>query len=143
MASSDLVSQREAAAILNRSVTAVSRALREGRLTYADPERRLLHRPGLEQRFARTTRSRIDAPQRKAQMEAMHHDSQPLPTSSRPELPPIKTDYWQRLTDKLSCVLDGAPAYWQREPNSAQLRLFCRTLDELRSQVEAEGLEPQ
>ena len=143
MATSDLITQKEAAAILNRSISAVSRALRDGRLEYTDSERRLLHRPGLEERLRQKTRPRIDAPQRKAQMEAMHHDSQPLPTSSRPELPPIKTDYWQRLTDKLSCVLDGAPAYWQREPNSAQLRLFCRTLDELRSQVEAEGLEPQ
>ena len=45
---SNLVTQKEAAAILNRSVSAVSRAIKDGRLTYADPERRLLHRPGLE-----------------------------------------------------------------------------------------------
>ena len=63
----DLISQKEAAAILNRSVSAVSRAIKNGRLEYADPERRLLHRPGLEQRFARNTRPRIDAPQRKTQ----------------------------------------------------------------------------
>jgi len=133
MASSDLVSQREAAAILNRSVSAVSRAIKDGRLEYIDSERRLLHRPGLEARFRQTTRPRIDAPQRKAQMMPMQHEHQP---------PPIATDYWTRLTDKLSVVLDGAPFYWAREPNPAQLRLFCRTLDELRSQVEAEGLGP-
>ena len=135
---SDLVTQKEAAAILNRSVSAVSRAIKDGRLTYADSERRLLHRPGLEARFRQTTRPRIDAPQRKAQRV----------TPDRPEVlaggnpgREISTDYWQRLQDKLSVVLDGANYYWQREPNPAQLRLFCRTLDELRSQVEAEGLE--
>ena len=67
MSTSDLITQRQAAAILNRSVSAVSRAIKDGRLEYADPERRLLHRPGLEQRFARTTRPRVDAPQRKTQ----------------------------------------------------------------------------
>ena len=44
MTTGDLITQKEAAAILNRSVSAVSRALRDGRLTYADSERRLLHR---------------------------------------------------------------------------------------------------
>ena len=57
---SDLITQKEAAAILNRSVSAVSQALKDGRLEYIDSERRLLHRPGLEQRFARKTRPRID-----------------------------------------------------------------------------------
>ena len=133
MASSDLVSQREAAVILNRSVSAVSRALRDGRLTYADPERRLLHRPGLEMRFARKTRPRIDKPQRKTQSAPMPH---------RCESPPIATTYWDRLDQKLQWVLEGGPVYWHREPNPHQLMLFCRTLDELRSQVEAEGLEP-
>ena len=50
---SDLVTQKEAAAILNRSVSAVSRTIKDGRLTYADPERRLLHRPGLEVKFGK------------------------------------------------------------------------------------------
>ena len=53
------------AAILNRSVSAVSRAIRDGRLEYADPKNRLLHRPGLEMRFRRNTRPRVDRPQRK------------------------------------------------------------------------------
>ena len=65
MASSDLVSQKEAAAILNRSISSVSRVIKDGRLEYADPNNRLLHRPGLEMRFARKTRPRIDKPQRK------------------------------------------------------------------------------
>ena len=65
MATGDLITQKEAAAILNRSVSAVSRAIKDGRLEYADPQNRLLHRPGLEMRFRRKTRPRIDRPQRK------------------------------------------------------------------------------
>ena len=134
---SDLVTQKEAAAILNRSVSAVSRAIRDGRLTYADPKNRLLHRPGLEMRFARKTRPRIDKPQRKTQ-------ERPGPKGGfcpgQPE--PIATTYWERLDQKLQWVLEGGPVYWHQEPNAHQLMLFCRTLDELRSQVEAEGLEP-
>ena len=141
MATGDLITQKEAAAILNRSVSAVSRALRDGRLEYADPERRLLHRPGLEVKFRQTTRPRIDAPQRKAQMEAKQHDFQSDAPASKP--PRTSVSYWPRLAQKLEVVLAGAPYYWQRQPNPAQLRLFCRTLDELRSQVEAEGLEAQ
>ncbi|QNI82198.1 hypothetical protein SynRS9907_01354 [Synechococcus sp. RS9907] len=139
MATGDLITQKEAAAILNRSVSAVSRALRDGRLEYIDSERRLLHRPGLEARFRQTTRPRIDAPQRKAQRVTPDRPEVLAGGNPRRE---ISTDYWQRLQDKLSVVLDGAPFYWAREPNPAQLRLFCWTLDELRSQVEAEGLEP-
>ena len=130
---SDLISQKEAAVILNRSVSAVSRAIKDGRLEYADPKNRLLHRPGLEMRFARKTRPRIDKPQRKAQSAPMRH---------RCESSPIATTYWERLDQKLQWVLEGGPVYWHREPNPHQLMLFCRTLDELRSQVELEGLNP-
>ena len=130
---SDLVTQKEAAVILNRSVSAVSRAIKDGRLEYADPKNRLLHRPGLEMRFARKTRPRIDKPQRKTQSAPMRH---------RCESPPIATTYWERLDQKLQWVLEGAPAYWRRESNPHQLMLFCRTIDELRQQCELEGLEP-
>ena len=133
MPNSDLVSQKQAAVILNRSVSAVSRAIKDGRLEYADPKNRLLHRPGLEMRFARKTRPRIDKPQRKTQSAPMRH---------RCESPPIATTYWERLDQKLQWVLEGGPVYWHREPNPHQLMLFCRTIDELRSQVELEGLEP-
>ena len=132
----DLVSQKEAAVILNRSVSAVSRAIKDGRLEYADSKNRLLHRPGLEMRFARKTRPRIDKPQRKTQKPAeprLHGGNSP---------PPIETDYWGMLLQKLAYVLDGAPFYWSREPNAHQLMLFTKTLDELRSQVELEVLEP-
>ena len=130
---SDLVTQKEAAVILNRSVSAVSRAIKDGRLEYADPKNRLLHRPGLEMRFARKTRPRIDKPQRKTQMMPMQHEHQPSP---------IATTYWERLDQKLQWVLDGGSAYWQEPPNPQRLRLFVRSLDELRSQVELEGLTP-
>ena len=132
----DLVSQKEAAVILNRSVSAVSRAIKDGRLEYADSKNRLLHRPGLEMRFARKTRPRIDKPQRKTQKPAeprLHGGNSP---------PPIETDYWGRLLQKLAYVLDGAPVYWSSEPSPHQLMLFTKTIDELRSQVELEGLEP-
>ena len=134
MATTDLVTQKEAAVILNRSVSAVSRAIKDGRLEYADSRRRLLHRPGLQAKFRQTTRPRIDVPQRKSAK------SSPRPKESADDS--IATDYWQRLSDKLSFVLDGAPVYWKREPNPHQLMLFCRTIDELRSQCEMEGLSP-
>ena len=62
MATGDLITQKEAAAILNRSVSVVSRAIRDGRLDYIDSERRLLHRPGLEVKHRQKTRPCIDAP---------------------------------------------------------------------------------
>ena len=133
MPTGDLVSQKEAAAILNRSVSAVSRAIKDGRLQYADPKNRLLHRPGLEMRFARKTRPRIDKPQVKS--------AKPATGEKAPTADSIATDYWARLNQKLTVVMAGSPVYWQREPNPHQLMLFCRTIDELRSQVEAEGLE--
>ena len=131
----DLISQKEAALLLNRSVSAVSRAIKDGRLEYADPKNRLLHRPGLEMRFARKTRPRIDKPQRKTQTAALPKGGF---GSAAPD--PIATDYWSRLDQKLQWVLEGGPAYWSEPSNPQRLRLFCRTLDELRSQVEAEGL---
>ena len=133
MTFSDLVTQKEAAAILNRSVSAVSRAIKDGRLQYADPKNRLLHRPGLEMRFARKTRPRIDKPQRKAQMMPMQHEHQP---------PPIATTYWERLNQKLEFSLGAGPVYWQQPSDPQRLRLFCRTIDELRQQCEMEGLKP-
>ncbi len=139
---SDLISQKEAAVILNRSVSAVSRAIKDGRLEYADPKNRLLHRPGLEMRFARKTRPRIDKPQRKsANREHAPGSSNFRPAGHLHHQPePIETSYWPRLHQKLTVAMAGSPFYWQREPNPHQLMLFCWTIDELRSQVEAEGL---
>ena len=136
MATADLITQKQAAEILNRSVSAVSRALRDGRLEYADSERRLLHRPGLEARFRQTTRPRIDAPQRKTQ-EPVHRGS-----SHTVHPTPIAKTYWERLNQKLEFSLGAGKAYWQQPSDPQRLRLFCKTIDELRSQVELEGLEP-
>ena len=136
MSTGDLITQKEAAAILNRSQSAISRAIHDGRLEYADPVRRLIFRPMLEQRFARKTRPRIDAPQRKTQGSPGRNGG----LTRRSE--PISQDYWERLADKLGFALKGAPAYWSEAPDPQRLRLFCRTLDELRSQVELEGLKP-
>ena len=97
MSFSDLVTQKQAAVILNRSVSAVSRAIKDGRLQYADPKNRLLHRPGLEMRFARKTRPRIDKPQRKTQMKLV--PPRLHPAGEQPE--PIATTYWERLDQKL------------------------------------------
>ena len=105
-------------------------------MTYADSERWLLHRPGLEARFRQKTRPRIDAPQRKTQERPVRKRTETVENSE----PEIATDYWARLNQKLTVVMGGSPVYWQREPNPHQLILFCRTIDELRSQVEAEGL---
>ena len=102
MATGDLITQKEAAAILNGSVSAVSRALRDGRLEYADSERRLLHRPGLEVKFRQTTRPRIDKPQRKS--------AKPAGDQNRSPADPIATDYWSRLNQKLTVVMDGSPS---------------------------------
>ena len=133
---SDLVTQKEAAAILNRSVSAVSRAIKDGRLEYADPKNRLLHRPGLEMRFRRKTRPRIDKPQRKTQ-EPVHRGS-----SHTVQPTPIATTYWERLDQKLQWVLEGGPVYWSQPSDPQRLRLFCRTIDELQQRCEEEGLDP-
>ena len=133
MPTGDLITQKEAAAILNRSVSAVSRAIKDGRLEYADPKCRLIFRPGLEARVAHRTRPRIDMPQRKTQARPMRLEDQPQSFAS---------NYWERLQQKPDLVLSGAPYYWQQDPNSHQLMLFCRTLDLLRQQCELEGLEP-
>ena len=54
-----LITQAEAAQILGRSVSTVSRCLRNGKLHYVDEQRRLLLREGLEDRFRALTRPRV------------------------------------------------------------------------------------
>ena len=63
-----LISVAEAAEILGRSKSTVYAALNSSppRLHYQDVRRRLLLREGLETRFARSTRPRIDKPQAQA-----------------------------------------------------------------------------
>ena len=57
-----LISVKEAAAILNRTPSAIYRALADNRLRFADERNRKLDRRNLEQRFARSTRPRADKP---------------------------------------------------------------------------------
>ena len=136
----DLCTPRQAARILRRSPSTNSRALAQGRLSYIDPEKKLLLRPGLEQRFANAIRRKADATQ-----NAERDDSAAARVAliqDPPSPPEIATMYWERHDQKLQCVLDGGPVYWHREPNPHQLMLSCRTIDELRQQCELEGLEP-
>ena len=67
-ATKTLISVAEAAEILGRSKSTVYAALNSSppRLHYHDVRRRLLLREGLETRFARSTRPRIDKPQAQA-----------------------------------------------------------------------------
>ena len=133
MLEKDLITCQQAAAILGRSPSTISRALTQGRLSYGDTKRKLIYRPGLEQRFANSTRRKADAPQVAIREERV---------SLSPEPEPISQDYWERLAEKLSFVLEGAPAYWALKPDAHHLKVFVRTLDELRQQCEMEGLEP-
>ena len=146
-----MITQAEAARILGRSVSTVSRCLRDGKLHYADESRRLLLRQGLEDRFRAATRPRVDVPQVKSAKAGGKNKPDPdkdcssrlgrqYDTTYQPE--PIAEDYWDRLLQKLTYVMDGAPFYWSRQPNAHQLMLFTKTLDELRSQLELEGLSP-
>lgn len=68
MQNKKLITVAEAAAILGRSKSAIYAALNGSppRLHYHDRSKRLILRDGLEARFARSTRPRIDRPQAKA-----------------------------------------------------------------------------
>ena len=129
MLEKDLITCQQAAAILGRSPSTISRALTQGRLSYGDTKRKLIYRPGLEQRFANSTRRKADAPQVavKDKRIALSPDPEPIPQ-----------DYWERLAEKLSFVLEVAPAYWALEPDAHHLKVFVRMLDELREQCEME-----
>ena len=133
MLEKDLITCQEASENLGRSPSTISLALTQGRLSYGDTKRKLIYRPGLEQRFANSTRRKADAPQVAVKEERV---------ALSPEPEPIAADYWERLAEKLNIVLQAAPAYWAMEPDAHHLKVFVRTLDELRRQVEDEGLEP-
>ena len=140
MLEKDLCTPRQAARILGRSPSTVSRALAQGRLSYIDPDKKLLLRPGLEQRFANATRRKADAPQKAERDDNAAARVALIPDPLSP--PEIATDYWSRLDQKLQWVLEGGPVYWQQPSDPQRLRLFCRTIDELRQQCVIEGLKP-
>ncbi len=139
MREQDLINQKQAATILGRSVSAVSRAVKAGRLEYVDPKRRLFSRPGLEVRYANHTRRRVDQPMVKTQkLGSTSRGSQaPEPESVARTIPET---YWERVADKLDCVLQGCSSYWPVY-DAERLRVFARALDEVRDQTEMEGLE--
>ena len=134
----DLITCQQAAEILGRNPSTISRALAQGRLKYADPTRKLLLRQGLELCFANATRPKADCPQNLKRDDKVAKRLALIPDPPSPS--EIETSYLPRLLQKLTYVMDGAPFYWHREPNAHQLMLFTKPLDELRSQVELEGL---
>ena len=168
MREQDLINQKQAAAIFGRSVSAISRAVKTGRLEYVDPKRRLFSRPGLEVRYPNHTRRRVDQPMVKTQnlgsrpsrSDPVGSKDQPdsmvgrptisllgnsgthvpefLPFESAPERT-IPETYWERVADKLDCVLQGCSNYWPQY-DAERLRVFARALDEVRDQTEMEGL---
>ena len=140
MLEKDFCTPRQAARILGRSPSTISRALAQGRLSYIDPEKKLLLRSGVEQRFANATRPKADCPQKVKRNDKAAERLALIPDPPGP--PEIEDSYWPRLHHKLTVAMAGSPFYWQREPNPHQLMLFCRTIDELRQQCELEGLEP-
>ena len=140
MLEKDLCTPRQAARILGRSPSTISRALAQGRLSYIDPEKKLLLRPGLEQRFANATRRKADAPQKAERDDNAAARVALIPDPPSP--PEIATTYWERLNQKLEFSLGAGPVYWSQPSDPQRLRLFCRTIDELRSQCEIEGLKP-
>ena len=135
MREQDLITQKQAAAILGRSVSAISRAVKAGRLEYVDPKRRLFSRPGLEVRYANHTRRRVDQPQVKRNFQGNDITLIEEPSEERT----IPETYWERVADKLDCVLQGCSHYWPVY-DAERLRVFARALDEVRDQCRAEGL---
>ena len=125
---------------MGRSPSTISRALAQGRLSYIDPERKLLLLPGLEQRFANATRPKADCPQK---VKRDDKTAERLALIQDPPSPPeIAIGYWERLDQKLQMVLEGSPPYWSQGPDPQRLKLFCQSIDLLRAQVELEGLRP-
>jgi hypothetical protein len=89
-----LITVAEAAKVLGRSASTIYAALNASppRLHYHDVKRRLLLRDGLETRFSRSTRPRIDKPQAKA---------------PQPELEPLTFDEkWEIIAEKANKTLD-------------------------------------
>ena len=136
----DLITCQQAAEILGRSPSTISRALAQCRLKYADPTRKLLLRQGLELRFANATRPKADCPQKVKRDDKAAERFALIPDPPSP--PEIATTYWERLNQKLQLVLEGSPSYWSQGPDPQRLKLFCQSIDLLRAQVELEGLRP-
>ena len=101
-----LITVAEAAKVLGRSASTIYAALNASppRLHYHDVKRRLLLRDGLETRFSRSTRPRIDKPQAKA---------------PQPELEPLTFDEkWEIIAEKANETLDCSA--WSAPPWSGE-----------------------
>ena len=133
------ITAKQAAQILGRSPSAISRALASGRLEYCDPQRKLLARHGLEQRFANCTRPKADV--RQVAKPGIRTADRVVLSPQLPSPPAFPVTYWDRAAQKLAVVLDGAPAYWAEAPDGDRLKLFCQSLDLIRQQCADEGLK--
>lgn len=105
-ANKKLITVAEAAEILGRSASTIYASLNSSppRLQYHDLKRRLLLRDGLEARFSRSTRPRIDKPQAKA---------------PEPELEPLTFDEkWQIIAETANKIVDCEN--WPKPPWSGE-----------------------
>ena len=101
-----LITVAEAAKVLGRSASTIYAALNGSppRLHYHDVKRRLLLRDGLESRFNRSTRPRVD---------------KRIPKAPGPELEPLTFDEkWQIIAEKANETLDCSQ--WGPPPYSGQ-----------------------
>jgi hypothetical protein len=96
-----LITVAEAAEILGRSKSAVYAALNSSppRLHYHDVRRRLLLRAGLEERFNRSTRPRVDCPR---------------PSAAVPKQQPVQEDQWELIAEHANELIDAS--LWTEPP---------------------------
>ena len=118
-----LITVAQAAEILGRSKSTIYAALNAHppRLHYHDVRRRLLLRDGLEERFARSTRPRIDKPQAKP-----------------PEQVPIQPDGWDEIASRCNQLLDFSlwgPGPWSGDRWAS----LAGVIDLARVEAEAEN----
>ena len=101
-----LITVAEAAEILGRSKSAIYAALNASppRLHYQDVRRRLLLRAGLEERFNRSTRPRVDCTRPVA----------PEPNPQPPEQHPIEADQWELIAEHANELIDAS--LWTEPP---------------------------
>ena len=97
----NLISVAEAAEVLGRSKSAIYAALNSSppRLQYHDLKRRLLLRDGLEERFNRSTRPRVDCPR---------------PSVAVPKQRPVQEDQWELIAEIANELIDASA--WTSPP---------------------------
>ena len=125
----ELISVKQAAEILNRSPAAIYKAIHDGRLHYADELHRLLDRKGLEGRFNRSTRPRVDCTRPVA----------PEPDPHPPEQHPIEADQWELIAEHANELIDAS--LWTEPPPWSAERWagLAGVIDLARLEAEAEN----